>query len=118
TFCGFDWHKKDPNVPVGGFPARGLFYQPRFGAAYDLFGTGKTVLRGSWGRYIFHAGQFTNGLEASAGVTSTTVNNNVTVNGTSVPFYSSMIDTLNFSALPSSPSAVDPKDDLQAHTDF
>ena len=36
TFCGFEWHAKDSSVPVGGFPTRALFYQPRIGAAYDV----------------------------------------------------------------------------------
>ena len=31
TFCGFEWHKKDSSVPLGGFPTRTLFYQPRLG---------------------------------------------------------------------------------------
>jgi hypothetical protein len=118
TFCGFLWHKKDPSVPMGGFPSRALFYQPRLGAAYDLFGTGKTVLRGSWGRYHFHAGQFTNGLETSAGVESTSLGNNVSYNGQTVPLYNARLDELSVAGVPSAPSAVDSKDDFQAHTDF
>lgn len=118
TFCGFDWHKKNASIPIGGFPTRFAYYQPRFGAAYDLLGTGKTVLRGSWGRYFFHAGQFTAGLDASAGVATTGLGNNVSVNGNTVPLYASELDALTASALPASPAAVDGKDDKQAHTDF
>ena len=67
TFCGFAWNAKDSSVPLGGFPTRTFFYQPRIGAAYDVFGTGNTVLRGGWGRFYYHSGQFTSGLDASAG---------------------------------------------------
>src|SRR5438552_4139603 len=45
-YCGFLWHKRDGSVPIGGFPTRALLYQPRFGLAYDLTGSGKTVIRG------------------------------------------------------------------------
>src|SRR5438046_4529532 len=71
---GFDWHKKDSSVPLSGFPNRTLFYAPRFGVAYDLFGTGKTVLRGGWGQFYYHNAQFTQGLDQPLGVQTPTLN--------------------------------------------
>jgi len=65
---GFDWHKQNSSVPLSGFPTRTLFYAPRFGMAYDLFGTGRTVLRGGWGQYYYHNAQFTQGLDQPVGI--------------------------------------------------
>ena len=112
-YCGFVWNKRDPSVPLGGFPARALFWQPRFGVAYDIGGKGNTVLRGGWGRYYYHSGQFTNGLDVSAGVVSRSLGNNV--NG--VPVLARNLDTINVADQASSPSAVDSKDDRQPYTD-
>ncbi|HBY60678.1 MAG TPA: carboxypeptidase regulatory-like domain-containing protein [Solibacterales bacterium] len=77
-YSGFLWNKRDPNVPIGGFETRPLFFAPRFGMALDVFGNGKTVLRGGWGRFIFQTPQFTAGLDVAAGVRSYNIQNATT----------------------------------------
>ncbi len=114
-YCGFEWHKIDPSVPIGGFPTRALFYQPAFGAAWDIFGTGKTVLRGGWGRYYYHSGQFTNGLDVAAGVQNITLGDSQGLNGG--PLLAKNLSQINFGAQALSPAAVDSKDDNQPYTD-
>ena len=112
-------------MPVGGFPTRALFFQPRFGAAYDVHGTGRTVLRGGWGRFYYHSGQFTSGLDASAGVSSANLSPSNWVGSTGCPtnpstgsaLFTAYLSCLNLSATPASPAAVDSKDDNQPYTD-
>ena len=54
TYPGISWHQTDSSVPLSGSPSTALFYSPRVGLAYDMYGEGKTVFRGGWGAYRFH----------------------------------------------------------------
>jgi hypothetical protein len=71
---GMRWHgldllgggiHSDPNVPMSGHTLNALFYSPRFGVAYDVFGSGKTVARGGFGVYYYR-----DGLGGSAGTSA------------------------------------------------
>jgi hypothetical protein len=125
TYCGYEWHAVDPSVPVGGFPTRALFYQPRLGAAYDVNGNGRTVLRGGWGRFYYHSGQFTNGLDASAGVKGVTITPSTWVGGPGCPtnpaagsaLIAGYFTCLNTAATPATPDAVDSTDNKQQNSD-
>ena len=53
AWTGLKWNAIDKSIPKSGFPSRPLFALPRFGAAYDIFGDGSTVLRGGIGLYRY-----------------------------------------------------------------
>jgi hypothetical protein len=48
---GFYWKGISSGVPLSGMPNRLAFLSPRFGMSYDVFGTGRTMIRGGWGAY-------------------------------------------------------------------
>jgi hypothetical protein len=51
TNPGVLYHGIDHSIPLSGVSSRMFFFSPRFGAAIDVFGTGRTVVRGGWGKY-------------------------------------------------------------------
>ncbi len=51
TYPGVYWNAIDKTIPIGGSPLQAVFLSPRLGLAYDVFGTGKTVVRGGWASY-------------------------------------------------------------------
>src|SRR4051794_11072649 len=67
-YTGLQWHARNSGTPLSGFPSKALLWAPRFGVAYDLTGAGNTVLRGGIGLFYYHNAQFTQGLDAPAGV--------------------------------------------------
>ncbi len=48
---GLTWHSTDPSIALAGVNLPGLYVSPRFGVAWDVFGTGDTVVRGGGGAY-------------------------------------------------------------------
>jgi hypothetical protein len=50
---GLLWHSIASGIPVSGLKSPFIYYEPRIGLAYDIFGNGKTVLRSgvAWFRY-------------------------------------------------------------------
>jgi|GEM_PF-212990 hypothetical protein len=66
---GLLYHSIDSNIPLSGLKSPLFYYEPRVGMAYDIFGTGKTVLRAgiAWFRYQWTIGDVGGPISAAAG---------------------------------------------------
>ncbi len=62
---GLLWHAIDNKIPLSGLVSPLFYYEPRFGLAYDVFGTGKTVLRAGFA--VFHYQISTQVADAATG---------------------------------------------------
>jgi len=50
---GLLWHGLNSSVPVSGWSSPLFYYEPRVGIAYDVFGNGKTVIRGGFASFRY-----------------------------------------------------------------
>jgi hypothetical protein len=66
---GLLFHSTDKSIPLSGLVSPLFYYEPRAGMAYDIFGTGKTVLRAgiAWFRYQWTIGDVGGPTSAAAG---------------------------------------------------
>ncbi len=50
---GYQYHSIASNIPKSGFVSPLFYYEPRVGLAYDIFGNGKTVVRGGFASFRY-----------------------------------------------------------------
>lgn len=107
-FPGVTWTGRDSSVPRSGVDVQSLFWAPRVGFAYDVFGTGRTLLRGGFGVFNFHdaQGPYSQFIDLPYGVTFT--------NSFNVPLNN--VSTVDPNAQPGLTGAIFVDDDKQPRT--
>ena len=109
---GMYWHGISAGIPNSGMPNRLAFLSPRFGMSYDVFGTGKTLLRGGWGAYRF-AGQtndYANALETAQNIQTYGLPGQTSVLLSQIGFLPKPTNNLPGTGVTGTQNALDPTD--------
>ncbi len=111
TLPGLQWHAINNAIPNSGRPTRWAFVNPRGGFAYDVHGSGNTVVRGGAGIYRAHDAynNAANQNQTVLGQRTYTVNGPLLLS--SVSSYQSQATQANGFVPDSSVYAFDPTDD-------
>lgn len=109
---GLQYHGINSALPKSGINSSGLLLSPRLGVSYDVFGTGKTLVRGGIGVYRFgdNWGDYSGGLSIAQGVQGYNLPSNTSVFLDQIGTTSSPLLTPKGAGSGTIQNAVDPND--------